>query len=149
MSEEKEKKIYRGRIKVPYKHTAGDYVERFMEAIGKEDKIMGVKCPKCGKVYVPPKMVCFECFEKMEEWTEVGKQGTVEGFTIINHSTDVMPLKPPFGYGIILLDGADTGFVHIINESDLEKFKKGMRVEAVFKDRRQKKITDIEYFKLI
>ncbi|MBD3214508.1 MAG: DNA-binding protein [Candidatus Lokiarchaeota archaeon] len=149
MSEEKEKKIYRGRIKVPYKHTAGDYVEKFMEGIGKDDKIMGVKCPKCGKVYVPPKMVCFECFEQMNEWVEVGKKGTVEGFTVITHSTDVMPLKPPFGYGIILLDGADTGFVHIINEAEPNKLRKGMRVEAVFKDKRQKKITDIEYFKPI
>lgn len=149
MSEEKEKKIYRGRIKVPYKHTAGDYVERFMEEIGKNDKIMGVRCPKCEKVYVPPKMVCFECFEKMEDWVEVGKQGVVEGFTVITHSTDVMPLKPPFGYGIIHLDGADTGFVHIIKESDPEKLYEGLRVEAVFKDRRQKKITDIEYFKPI
>ncbi|MBD3196321.1 MAG: DNA-binding protein, partial [Candidatus Lokiarchaeota archaeon] len=70
MSGDNEKKIYRGRIKVPYKHTAGHYVQTFLEGIGKEDKILGVKCPKCGKIYVPPKMVCFECFEKMEEWKE-------------------------------------------------------------------------------
>jgi len=146
MSQDNEK-IYRGRIKVPYSHTAGKYVKKFLVEIGKNDRIMGVKCPNCGKVYVPPKMICFECFKKMDEWVEVGKQGVVKGFTVVTHSTPVMPLEPPFGYGIIRLDGADTDFVHIIKEGDPSKLNVGMRVEAVFKDRRQKKVTDIEYFK--
>ncbi len=68
MNQEIEKKVFRGIIKVPYKHTAGAYVEKFITEIGKNNKIFGVKCPKCKKVYVPPKMICFECFEKMEEW---------------------------------------------------------------------------------
>jgi uncharacterized OB-fold protein len=149
MSEDKEKKIYRGRIKVPYKHTAGAYVERFITEIGKNHKIMGIKCPKCGKVFVPPKMVCFECFEKMEEWVELGNQGTIKGFTVVSYSTPVLPLKPPFAYAIITLDGAHTDFIHIIKESDPQKLKVGMRVEAVFKEKPRKRILDIEYFKPI
>jgi uncharacterized OB-fold protein len=147
MSEDK--KIFKGRIKVPYKHTAGDYVEKFLTEIGQNQKILGVKCPKCKKVVVPPKMVCFECFEKMEEWVEVGNQGTLKGFTVITHKTDVMPLKPPFAYGIIRLDGADTDIVHLIKESDPNKLKVGMRVEASFYAKPRKRILDIEYFKPI
>lgn len=149
MNEEEEKKVYKGRIKVPYKHTAGAYVEKFITDIGKNNKIMGVKCPKCGKVYVPPKMVCFECFEKMEEWVEVGNEGVLKGFTIVTHSTPVMPLDPPYAYGIISLDGSNTDFVHIINESDPKKLKPGMRLKAVFKDKPRKRILDIEYFQPI
>ena len=149
MSEELEKKVFRGRIKVPYKHTAGAYVERFITEIGKNHKIMGVKCPKCQKVFVPPKMICFECFEKMEEWVEVGNQGTVNGFTVVSHKTSVMPLESPFAYGIIRLDGADTDIVHIIHEGDPQKLKIGMRVEASFYEKPRKRILDIEYFKPI
>ncbi len=149
MSEEMEKKVFRGRIKVPYKHTSGVYVEKFITDIGKNNKIMGVKCPKCNKVFVPPKMICYECFEKMEEWVEVGNQGTLEGFTVVTHSTSVMPLEPPFAYGRIRLDGADTDFVHVLIEGDPTKLKKGMRVEAVFKEKPRKRILDIEYFKPI
>lgn len=150
MSEELERKVYRGAIKVPYEHTAGAYVEKFITEIGKKHKIMGVKCPKCGRVFVPPKMVCFECFEKMEEWVEVGNQGTLEGFTVVsNYETPVMPLDLPYAYGIIKLDGADTGFIHIINEGDPQKLRVGSRVEAVFKEQPRKRILDIEYFKLI
>jgi uncharacterized OB-fold protein len=149
MNQEIEKKVYRGRIKVPYKHTAGAYVEKFITEIGKNNKIYGVKCPKCNKVNVPPKMICFECFEKMEEWVEIGTQGVIKGFTVITHSTPVMPFEPPFAYGIIRLDGADTDFVHIIKESDPKKLKIGMKVKAVFKEEPRKRILDIEYFKPI
>lgn len=149
MSEEIEKKVFRGKIKLTYKHVGGAYVERFLREIGKNKKIMGVKCPKCDKVFVPPKMVCFKCFERMEDWVEVGNQGMVKGFTVITHSTPVMPLDPPFAYAIITLDGASTDFVHIIKENDPQKLKIGMRVEAVFKEKPRKRILDIEYFKPI
>lgn len=149
MGEEIEKKIFKGRIKVPYKHTAGAYVEKFITLIGKEHKIMGVKCPKCKKVFVPPKMICFECFEKMEEWIEVENIGTVTGFTVITHATPVLPLESPFAYARIRLNGADTDFVHLINESDPNKLRVGMKVEAVFKEKPRKRILDIEHFKPI
>jgi hypothetical protein len=147
LNKEEEKKIYKGRIKVPYKHTAGEYVEKFITEIGKNDKIMGVRCPECQKVYVPPKMVCFNCFKKMEEWVEVGTEGTLKGFTVVTHSTPVMPLDPPFAYGIIRLNGANTDFVHIIKEGDPDKLKVGMKLQAVFKEKPRKRILDIEYFK--
>jgi uncharacterized OB-fold protein len=149
MGEEIEKKVFRGRIKVPYKHTSGAYVEKFITDIGKNHKIMGVKCPKCNKVFVPPKMICFECFQKMEEWIEVGNSGTITGFTVITHSTPVLPLEPPFTYTRIRLEGADTDFVHLIKENDPSKLKVGMKVEAVFKEKPRKRILDIEYFKPI
>ena len=149
MTNDIEKKVYHGRIKVPYKHTAGAYVERFLTEIGKNNKIYGVKCPKCNKVYIPPKMVCFECFEKMDEWVEIGNQGTVKGFTVITHSTPIMPLEPPFAYAIIRLEGADTNFVHVIKERDPEKLRIGMKVRAVFKEKPRKRILDIEYFEAI
>jgi hypothetical protein len=149
MSDDMEKKIFKGRIKVPYKHTAGAYVENFITNIDKNNKIMGIKCPKCGEIYVPPKMICFKCFEKMEEWVEVGNKGTVKGFTLITHSTPVMPLEPPFAYALIHLDGSTTDIIHLIKETDPKKLKEGIRVEAVFKEKPRKRITDIEYFKVI
>ena len=94
-------------------------------------------------------MICFKCFEKMEEWVEVGNEGTVKGFTVITHSTSVMPLDPPFAYALITLDGSTTDIVHIIKEADPKMLKEGMRVKAVFKEKPRKRVTDIEYFKAI
>ena len=40
MTDDIEKKVYRGAIKVPYKHTGGAYVERFITEIGRIHMIM-------------------------------------------------------------------------------------------------------------
>jgi uncharacterized OB-fold protein len=47
------------------------------------------------------------------------------------------------------MDGADTGFVHMLGEVDPEQLKEGIKVEAIFKvkEERQASILDIKYFK--
>ncbi len=56
-------------------------------------------------------------------------------------------MKPPLAYGMILLDGASTGLVHLLGEVDFKEIKTGMRVEAVFNEERVGDITDIRYFR--
>jgi hypothetical protein len=56
-------------------------------------------------------------------------------------------MEPPIIYGIIRLDGADTGLVHMLGEVDLEQVKVGMRLQAVFKEKRVASVLDIKYFK--
>jgi uncharacterized OB-fold protein len=58
-------------------------------------------------------------------------------------------VSTPIVYGIVQLDGADTGFVHMLGEVDPEKLKVGTMVKAVFKSKkeRQGSILDIKYFK--
>jgi uncharacterized OB-fold protein len=65
---------------------------------------------------------------------------------VVRYPSDVQPLNPPFGYGIIRLDGADTGMAHLLYGSDATKWKIGMRVKAVFKGKREGNILDIAYF---
>jgi uncharacterized OB-fold protein len=47
----------------------------------------------------------------------------------------------------VKLDGADTGMVHFIGEVKPADIKIGMKVKAVFKDKREGNILDIKYFK--
>jgi uncharacterized OB-fold protein len=56
-------------------------------------------------------------------------------------------VEPPLVYGIIQLDGADTGLVHMLGEVEPEQLRIGMRVQAVFKEERVASILDIKYFK--
>jgi uncharacterized OB-fold protein len=58
-------------------------------------------------------------------------------------------MATPIVYGVIQLDGADTGFVHMLGEVDSEQLRIGMRVQAVFKEKREASILDIKYFKLL
>jgi uncharacterized OB-fold protein len=56
-------------------------------------------------------------------------------------------LPVPFGYGVIFLDGADTGFLHLLYEYDEAQLAEGLRVEPVFADERTGHMLDIKYFR--
>ena len=136
-----------GRIVMPYRYAAGAVGSRFLTELRDNCRIMGIRCPTCSAVYVPPRSTCIHCFEKLSEWVELSGVGTLQTFTIVNYSLPVHPLPPPFIYGIILLDGASTGITHFVNEITAEKLAVGIRLEAVFREKRQANILDIAYFK--
>lgn len=85
----------------------------------------------------------------MDEWTVASDQGTLMTYTVVYQAEPSYPVETPFIYGIIKLDGADTGIAHIIDEVSPETLKIGMRVQAVFGDERVGSILDIKYFRPI
>ncbi len=120
---------------------------KFLTEIRDNKKIMGLKCPTCGKVYVPPRTHCPTCFVRMSEWVELSGEGTLSSYTVVRYKEPYMPKEPPFAYGVIQMDEADTGLAHILGEVDLDKIKIGMRLEPVFKEEREGSIMDIDHFK--
>ena len=138
--------IHHGRIAMPYRHSAGIAGSQFFHGL-QEGKILGIQCLKCRKTYVPPKIVCPECFELMDEWVTLGGTGTVLTFTKIYYSSPVHPVEPPFILGCIHLDGADTALLHLIGEVEDHDLKPGLRVQAVFNDKPEGNILDVKYFK--
>jgi uncharacterized OB-fold protein len=86
----------------------------------------------------------------MNDWIKLPGTGTVETYTVVHYSEPGLhPKKPPFVYGVIKMDGADTGLVHLIDGVDPDKVKVGMRVQAVMAKERDGHITDIKHFKPI
>ena len=130
-----------------YSYAAGPFRSRFLLHLRDDKKIMGTICPTCGRVYVPARSTCVKCFESMEEWVQVSDEGLLETFTVVHASSPVYPEDRPFAFGIIRLDGADTGLVHRLGEIDFEKIRIGMRLRAVFEDKRRGDIRDIKCFK--
>lgn len=149
MKEEEKAVILSTRIVLPFSYSAGRTASRFFIELRDNKKIMGTKCPKCGRVLMPPRRYCGKCLAETDEWVEVGDKGILVAYTVNYRSSPSLPKKPPFAYGIIKLDGADTNFVHILGGVDLDKIKPGMRVQAVFKDEREGNILDIDHFKPI
>lgn len=139
--------VYQGRIKVPYTWSVGEVGSRFLSELRENRKIFGKRCPACHRVLVPARKICGRCFRETGDWVEVKDEGAVLTFTVVRYPSPVQPLKPPFGYGIIKLDGADTGMTHLLYESDPSAWRAGMRVTAVFKEKREGTILDIAYFK--
>lgn len=138
-----------GHMETDYVYTHGIAGERFFKEIKENARIMGTKCKRCGIVYVPARMYCERCFEKLEEWVNVGKRGTVHAYTVAYIDMDGCKLKEPIVYAMVKMDGADGGLVHKLGEVNLKELKIGMAVEAVFKPKakREGSINDIKYFK--
>jgi uncharacterized OB-fold protein len=147
--EELEPFVFAGKLDIPNTYTAGKMGSRFLIELRDNKKIMGIKCPKCNLVYVPPRSTCKYCFGELSDLVEVSQKGTLLTYAVAYQPNPVQPLEPPIAYGIVQLDGADTGFVHMLGEVHPEQLKTGMKVKAVFKVKRERQasILDIKYFK--
>ena len=139
--------IYHGQVYIPNTYSAGAIGSRFLIELRDKKRIMGTRCPACNRVYVPARSICKDCFGQLDEWVEVSDRGTVLTYAVDHESKPIQPMATPIVYGIIQLDGADTGFVHMLGEVDPDQLRVGMKVQAVFKEERVGNILDIKYFK--
>jgi len=142
-----------GGAEQPFRYSVGKWGSQFLHELRDHKKFLGIRCPQCKKVYVPPRQVCGPCFQKMEEMVEISDQGTLVAFTIIRFSfidPETGITRPvPYGYGLIRLDGCDNAFQHFINIEEESKVKIGTRVRAVFNEKRKGNLLDIKYFEVM
>lgn len=144
-----------GDLAMPYEWSIGLYGSRFFQEILEKRRFLGIRCPKCQKVLVPPRRICGPCFQKLDELVELSDTGTIVAFSVVNYpfiDPATGKQRPiPYTYGYINLDGSDNIFSHLINETDESKIKVGMKVRAVFKDPAEMEgnIQDIRYFEII
>ena len=142
--------VFPGQLAIPNTYPAGVVGSKFLIELRDNKKIKGIKCPTCNQVYVPPRSTCKYCFGELSEMVDVSDKGTLLTYAVAHEPNPVQPVEgSPVIYGIVQLEGADTGFVHMLGEVDPEQLKIGMKVEAVFKVReeREASILDIKYFK--
>ena len=141
--------VYKSKISVPYFWWAGETASNFFASLAEKKKILGTKCGKCGKVFVPPRKTCPQCYQEKTAWVELPCEGELVTFTVARRKLAAMPKEPPLIYGLIRLDGADTALLHMLGEVAPKDVKIGMRVAAKFADGAQKNIMAIEYFRPI
>ncbi|HMA84160.1 MAG TPA: Zn-ribbon domain-containing OB-fold protein, partial [Desulfosalsimonadaceae bacterium] len=137
--------LVEGKLALPYQYFAGRTGSRFLTTLRDEQKIKGLKCETCNKVFVPPRQTCERCFADISEnWVDVENTGTVTGFTIIRYAEPHQPFKPPYILAQIKLDGADTALTHIVKGVALSKMQTGIKVQAKFAKNTTSSIMDID-----
>ncbi len=106
-------------------------MERFFDGM-REGKLMASRCPGCGRVFLPPRMVCERCLTRAEDWVELPLTGSVETFTEahVRLAPDgtLEDLEDPELIAMVRHDGADTC---VAARLDAPQAAVGMRVEAV------------------
>lgn len=140
-------------MKIEYEYALGTNATRFFQELKNSGRLMGVRCPACDRVYIPPRPVCGICFEPTTEWVPLSDEGVLVGATVIRLPfVDPMTGKQrpvPYGMGIIRLDGAATGIFHFVDEVDESKLRVGRRVKANIRADRQGNLHDIIGFRLV
>ena len=140
-----------GRVSLPYKWVYGKVLGRYYDGLKNEGKFYGMRCPKCKKVQVPPKAFCGVCFEECTEWVELPNRGVLESFTTVYMEFPGQPMKPPYTYGYVKLEGSNTHIYHLVEEIEEKDIRVGLKVEAVWQpaEKRKGNLYDIKYFRPI
>lgn len=135
-------------LRLPYHYYAGDYKALYLRTL-KEKKILGSKCSKTGRVFVPPLMNSPESFEPCDEIVEVPDRGIVTTFCVVNVPVYGRDIELPYVVASVALDGADVSIYGLVQEVKAADVHMGIRVEAVWKPdgERQGDHTDIKYFR--
>ncbi len=138
-----------GHMETDYIYTLGIAGEKFFTEIKEHGKISGAKCKRCRTVYLPPRLYCEKCFDKLTEWVNLGTKGSVYTFTVAYVGVNGAELKEPTIYALIEFDDAEGGLIHKLGEVEPHEVAIGMPVEAVFKPQTERigGINDIKYFK--
>ncbi|MBW2637287.1 MAG: Zn-ribbon domain-containing OB-fold protein [Deltaproteobacteria bacterium] len=143
----KDCKVMTGKMALPNQYFAGRVGSQFIIALRDEHKILGVRCEKCDKVFVPPREYCEKCLSKLDEsWVECSNEGEITNFTVVNYNDKHLPRRAPYILALIKVDGADTPFPHIVEGVDFNDVKVGMKVKAVFAEETTNTIRDLDHF---
>jgi hypothetical protein len=105
-------------------------IESFYKFVS-EGKLMAAKCRQCGRLLVPPRPMCTDCYSKDLEWTQLKGEGKLLTYTIIHVSPKQFEGMIPYAVGIVkLAEGPQLpGMIRGI-ESD--KIRVGMKLGVEF-----------------
>jgi uncharacterized OB-fold protein len=135
-------------VRLHYEHTASPGESEFLRALA-AGRLLGQRCPACGKVYIPPRAACPTDGVPTAEEVELPDTGTVTTFCVVNVPFRGQRVPTPYVAAAIVLDGADIPFQHLILGCEPGEVRMGMRVAAVWKPRDQwgTTVENIDHFR--
>lgn len=123
-------------VELDYVYEASPEESAFFRGLA-EGRILGQRCPTCHKVYVPPRGACPVDGVPTTDEVELPDHGIVTTYCVVNVPFLGQKITPPYVSAYILLEGADIGFLHLIQGIAADEVRMGMRVKAVWKPREE------------
>ena len=141
-------------LKLEYEHAYGPYYGRMFDEVREHGRVMGVRTSSGDAALLPPREIDDITHKRTGTWKTCGNEGTIRGCSIINMEFRGQTRPPPYVYAEIVLDGASTRLIHMIEIDNFEAGKAigpGTRVRAVWREgQRTGSLTnDIERFEVI
>jgi uncharacterized OB-fold protein len=133
---------------ITYTHALGETASWFYVQLRDNAKLYGKRDAKSGRVLVPPRAFSDQTLEPTTDWVEVGPGGRIEAFTMVYDEFQGLP-PPPYAFGYVLLDKADTAIGGYFRGVDLgdpraasERLRIGTRVITRFAEKRVGDVLD-------
>ena len=149
-----ERVVLPGLWHLEFEHAAGRAASRFLVGLRDDQVLRASPCPNCGRILVPPRNFCEDCFvPTSDDWVEVGPQGVVESFTF-TYARFAGYADPPYGVAYVRPDGATTAIANFVTGVDFTdpaaaavRLAIGTRMRAAFRPdgERQARITDFTW----
>jgi uncharacterized OB-fold protein len=131
-------------LEYTYRRSTGPVIGRFLSGL-REGRIEGVRTAS-GKVLVPPVEYDPDSGEATVDVVPVSDEGRVTTWAWVEGPRPNQPLDRPFAWALIVLDGADTAMLHIVDAESQARMATGMRVKVRWAQERVGGIRDIACF---
>jgi len=134
-------------VRLAYDHAVSPGESVYLRALA-DGRLVGQRCPECGKVYLPPRGACPVDGVPTTTEVELPDTGTVTTFCVVNVPFAGQRITPPYVAASVLIDGADIPIQHLILGCPPDQVRMGMRVRAVWAPPEQRGLgaRNIEHF---
>lgn len=78
-------------------------IEQFYQFLS-QGKLMAGKCLQCGKLHLPPRPICDNCYGETFEWTEISGKGNLLTYTTIHVAPVQFQALSPYTIGIVQME---------------------------------------------
>lgn len=105
-------------------------IEQFYKFMS-QGKLMAGKCSKCGKIHLPPRPLCDNCYSQAFTWMQIRGKGKLLTYTVIHVAPMQFQALAPYAVGIVELEGG-LKIPGMINGASQEELRIGMELTLDF-----------------
>ncbi|MCW4005988.1 MAG: Zn-ribbon domain-containing OB-fold protein [Candidatus Bathyarchaeota archaeon] len=105
-------------------------IEQFYKFLAQQ-KLMAGKCQKCGKLHLPPRPLCDNCYNQTFQWIQISGKGKLLTYTTIHVAPAQFQDITPYTVGIIQLENG-LKIPGMISNVAPEQLKIGMQLQIDF-----------------
>jgi len=105
-------------------------IDRFYKFL-QQGKLMAGKCQKCGKIHLPPRPLCSNCYSQQFTWVNISGRGKLSTYTVIHVAPQQFQALTPYAVGIVELENG-LKIPAMIQDIAQEQLKIGMELNLDF-----------------
>lgn len=131
-------------MRTTYRYSYGGASPFFRALLTDDPVLKATECQSCGTTWCPPRERCSKCHGDVD-WIDLPGTGEVYSHAVTYYPSSNWDDEVPFATVYIQLDGADNAMLHWVKGVDPEDIQVGMRVEVVFEEEREGKVSDFHF----